>query len=199
MKRRRGLVIIGTGVLLAAFVMVFMQGVSVAAGPSPWQTKTMMGDVIEVDQDARVIVLKDALNNEITFAVDDNVKNLEEIAAGDSVIADYYVSLCTDIRKPTEEEKETPWMELDETSELPPMCSLKAGGLKMYRAVATVSGTDRFLQMIQFKGPRGNVFNVKATNPSWLGGDEGQQPMIKVGDTVVVTYTDPLIIALTKK
>ena len=196
MKRRRGLVIYGTGILLAAFVMVFMQGVSEAAAPEGWTTKTMMAEVVEVDADARMIVLLDTLRNEIPFAVDEKVKGLEELAPGDSVTAEYYLGLCTDIRRPTEEEKDTPFLELDETAEAPPKCSLKTGGVKMYRAVATVSGTDRFLQMIQLKGPRGKIINVKATNPNWLGSGKDQEPSIQVGDTVIVTYTDPIIIYL---
>jgi hypothetical protein len=197
MKRKRGLVIYGTGVVLVAFVMVFAQGVSQAATPDVWANKTMMGEVVEVDMDSREIVLADALRNEITFAVDDKVKNLEEFAAGDSAVAEYYISLASDIRRPTEEEKETPFMELEESAELPPDCSFKAG-LKKYRAVATVSGTDRFLQMIQFKGPRGNVFTVRATNPRWLGSGKDQQAEIMVGDTVVVTYSEPIITSLKK-
>jgi hypothetical protein len=198
MKRKKELLIYGIGFLLMAFVMTFMQSVSQAAAPEAWQHKTILGEVVEINLDAREITLMDKLKNQITFAVDTKVKNLGEIAVGNKVAADYYISLAKEMRRPTAEEKKTPFMVLDETETAPPMSSPKAGGLKQFKAVATISGTDRFLQMIQLEGPRGNIVTVRASNPNWLGGGD-MSPEVRVGDTVIVTYTQPLIISLEKK
>jgi hypothetical protein len=197
MERKKELLIYGIGFLLAAFVMVFMQ-VEAKAAEETWQHKTILGEVVEINLDAREITLMDKLNNQITFGVDTKVKNFEEIAVGDKVAADYYISLAKEMRRPTAEEKKTPFMVLDETETAPPMSSPKAGGLKQFKAVATISGTDRFLQMIQLEGPRGNIVTVRASNPNWLGGGD-MSPEVRVGDTVIVTYTQPLIISLEKK
>jgi len=194
MEKTKRVLMYGIGVLLAAFVLIFMQGVSNAVEPDAWRSMTMLGTVVNKNVDAREITLSDSLNNRVTFGVDTRVKRFDQVAVGDKVVADYYVSLSTDIRRATKEEKKIPFVELDKSDELPPNCTLKAGGIKMYRAVVTVIGTDRFLQMIQVKGPKGGVYTVRAPNPNVLGKDK-----ITVGDTAIVTYTEPIITSLKKR
>ncbi len=198
MKRKTELMIIGLGFILVAFCMAFAQGE--ANAEDVWQHNTMTGEVVEINPDAREITLEDSLRNKVTFAVDTKITNFEEFAVGDKVVADYYVSLAKEIRQPTEDEMKTPFMELEETEAAPPMASPKAGTLKMYRAVATVSSTDRAQQIIQFDGPRGNVVKVRASNPKWLGSpQDAEKPLVKVGDTVIFTYTEPLIVSIKKR
>lgn len=194
MEKTRHVLIHGTGILLVAFVVTFVQGVSDAAEPDAWRSMTMLGTVVNKNVNAREITLSDSLNNRLTFAVDTRVKRFDQVAVGDKVVADYYLSLSTDIRRATKEEKKTPFQELDKSDEMPPNCVLKAGGIKMYRAVVTVIGTDRFLQLIQVKGPKGGVYTVRSPNPNVLGKDK-----VAVGDTAIVTYTEPVIFSLKKR
>lgn len=198
MKRKKELMIIGLGFILVALVMVLAQGE--ANAEEAWKHNTIMGEVVEINPDAREITLTDSLKNTITFAVDTKITNFEEFAVGDKVEADYYISMAKEIRKPTEDEKKTPFMELEETEAAPPMASPKAGTLKMYRAVATVNSTDRAQQIIQLEGPKGGMVKVQASNPKWLGSPKDvEEPLIKKGDTVIFTYTEPLITSIKKR
>ena len=163
-------------------------------GPKPLSAErsllvTVTAKVEAVDQAKREVTLKGPLGNVVTFAVDERVKRLNEVKVGDEVTADYYVSLAAELRAPTEEEKKTPLTILEGAARAPKGTSPAAGGLRAFKVVATVIGLDLPTQSVTLEGPRGNSGSIRAERIENL-------KKLRLGDTVVVTYTEALAISL---
>ena len=152
---------------------------------------TVEASIEAVDYTNREVVLKGPLGNKVTFTVDKSVKRFDEFKVGDVVRADYYVSVAAELREPTAQEKETPFVMLEEAGKAPPGTSPAAGGLRRFKVVATIEGLDRPTQTVTVRGPRGNYLTVRAQDPSRL-------TQLRIGDTVVVTYTEALAVSLEK-
>ena len=152
---------------------------------------SVTASVEAIDYTNREVVLKGPLGNEVTFTVDQRVKRLGEVKVGDLVQADYYVSAAAELRKPTAEETANPLVVLGATAKAPPGTSPAAGGLRQFKAVTTVEGLDRPSQTITVKGPRGNYLTARVAEPSRL-------TQMRIGDTIVVTYTEALAVSVEK-
>jgi hypothetical protein len=152
---------------------------------------TVTAKVEAVDQAKREVTLKGPLGNVVTFVVDERVKRLKEVKVGDEVTADYFVSLAGELRAPTEDEKEHPLTIIEGGARAPKGASPAAGGLRAFKVVATVLGLDLPTQSVTLEGPRGNSGSIRAENVEKL-------KQLRLGDTVVVTYTEALAISLQK-
>ncbi len=152
---------------------------------------TVTASVEAVDYANREVVLKGPLGNKVTFTVDPRVKRFNEVKVGDCVQADYYISIAAELREPTAEEKETPIVLVDAAGKAPPGTSPAAGGLRRFKVVTTVEGLDRPTQTVTVKGPRGNYLTARVADPSRL-------TRMRIGDNVVVTYTEAIAISLQK-
>jgi hypothetical protein len=152
---------------------------------------TVTATVEDIDYNSREVTLKGQMGNEVTFVVDPAVKRFNEIKVGDVVQADYYVAVAAELRKPTAEEREHPIQVLDAAGKAPPGVSPAAGGLHRFKVVTTVEGIDRPTQSITVKGPRGHYFTTRVADPSRL-------TKVRIGDNIVVTYTEAVAISLEK-
>lgn len=152
---------------------------------------TITASVEAINQTNREVTLKGPLGNSVTFTVDQRVKRLNEVHVGDLVRADYFVSVAAEVRKPTPEEEKNPLVELGVTEKAPPGTSPAAGGLRQFRVVTTIEGLDRPTETVTVKGPRGNYVTVRVMDPSRL-------TQVRIGETIVVTYTEALAISLEK-
>jgi hypothetical protein len=144
-----------------------------------------------INPDTREITLKGPLGNEVSFVVDQRVKRLNEVKVGDKITADYYMSIAAELREPTADEQQHPITLLEGAGKAPPGTSPAAGGLRRYKVVTTVEGLDRPTQTVTIKGPRGNYLTVRVADPSNL-------TKMKIGDNIVVTYTEALAISVKK-
>lgn len=152
---------------------------------------SLTASVQAIDYTNREVTLKGPLGNEVTFTVDQRVKRLDEVKVGDVVRADYYVSIAAELRKPTSEEEKNPLVVLDAAGKAPPGTSPAAGGLRRIRVVTTIEGLDRPTETVTVKGPRGHYLTVRVADPSNL-------TKMRIGDNIVVTYTEALAISLEK-
>jgi hypothetical protein len=152
---------------------------------------TVTAAVEAIDHAKREVTLKGPLGNCVTFAVDSAVKRLDEVSVGDFVTADYYVSIAAELRKPTAAEAKEPFVFLDAAGKRPAGASPAAGGLRRFKVVTTIEGLDRPTQTITVKGPLGNLVTARVADPSNF-------PKLRIGETIVVTYTEALAISLEK-
>jgi hypothetical protein len=152
---------------------------------------TLTASVEAIDPATREVTLKGPLGNTATFTVDKRVKRLDEVKVGDLVRADYYISVAAEVRKPTAEELKHPLVVLDAAGKAPPGTSPAAGGLRRFKVVTTIEGLDRPTQTVTVKGPRGNYLTARVADPSRL-------TQVRIGDTILVTYTEALAISLEK-
>ena len=153
---------------------------------------SITASVQAIDLAKREVTLKGPLGNVVTFTVDKRVKRLDEIKVGDNVEADYYVAFAAEVRPPTDEEKATPLTVLEEKAKAPRGTDPAAGGLRMIKAVVTVEGLDRPTKLLTVAGPMGNLFTFQVENAANF-------PKLRIGDTIVVTYTEALAVSLEKR
>lgn len=152
---------------------------------------SLTASVEAINYTNREVTLKGPLGNEVTFTVDQRVKRLDEVKVGDFVRADYYVSIAAELRKPTREEEKNPLVMLDAAGKAPPGTSPAAGGLRRFRVVTTIEGLDRPTETITVKGPRGHYLTARVADPANL-------TKMRIGENIVVTYTEALAISLEK-
>jgi hypothetical protein len=139
----------------------------------------------------RELTLKGPLGDVVTVTVDPSVKRLDEIKPGDEVAVKYYISVAAELREPTEEEKNNPVMALAGKARAPKESAPAAGGLNVIRVVATVEGLERPTRLVTLKGPKGNYVKVRAR-------DTGRLEKLRLGDTIVVTFTEALAVKVEK-
>ncbi len=187
---------------LCAALLAFGQSAALSADEQPASQSarmaredkllvTITASVEAIDPANREVTLKGPLGNTVTFTVDQRVKRFNEVKVGDLVRADYYVSFAAELRKPTSDEKKTPFVLLDAAAKSPPGTSPAAGGLRRFKVVTTIEGLDRPTQTITVKGPRGNFLTARVADPSNL-------TKLRIGENIVVTYTEALAISLEK-
>jgi hypothetical protein len=154
-------------------------------------TATFTATVLAVDLEKRELTLGDQNSEGITFVVDERVKRLDEIMPGDKIKMEYYLSLVSEIREPTETEKDAPLTVLEDLAKAPADTSPAGGGLRQIRAVVTVKDIDLERNLVTIKGPMGRYLTLKPLYPERL-------KLVKVEDTVIITYTEALILSLEK-
>ncbi len=142
-----------------------------------------------LDLEKRELTLKGPLGDEVTVTVDKAVKRLDQVKVGDDVTVKYYISLAAELREPTDEEKKNPLVIAAGVAKSPEGTAPAAGGLRMFRVVATVEGLERPTRRLTLKGPRGNYVTVRARDVKKL-------EQLRLGDTIVATFTEALAVSV---
>jgi hypothetical protein len=152
---------------------------------------TMDATVVDIDYESREVTLEGPGGNVFTVTADPRVERLDEVESGDVVSVGYLTSLAFELREPTAEELETPLVILDDVAVVPEDIDPAAGAIRMIRAVCTIEGLDRQTMTAKLLGPLGGYNVVNVADPKNL-------PKMRIGDTVVVTYTEAVAITLVK-
>lgn len=151
------------------------------------QTVTVSATVKSVDQQTRLLVLEGEDGRQVTIHADEEVRNLAQVEVGDMVIARYFESLTAEVRPPTAEEKANPLVEAGVAERAEAGEKPGAGGARMMRFVGTITTIDKATHYVTLTDRDGGVLNVKARDPKNLD-------KVKVGDPVVLTYTEAIAI-----
>jgi len=144
-----------------------------------------------INHQTREVTLRGPQGNVVSFVADPKVERLNEFKVGDLVTAEYYLSLAAELRAPTAEEKAAPIQAVEAAAKTPPGATPAAGGLRAFKVVATVEGIDLPTRALTLKGPMGNYLTVRAR-------DVNKLKQMKLGDTIVIVYTEALAIGMNK-
>ncbi len=187
-----------TGILLAALALALAFAAAPAlAAPADAKSEpktakkeatiSVAATVDAVDYKTREITLNTP-KGKVTVVASDDVKNLEGVHKGDTVSVTYYEGLLAEARTPTDAEKAQPFQEAVAGGTGSPAKPGASVGHQI-KVVATVMAIDKAKNEITFKGPRGGVETIHAEDPKNLD-------KVKVGDTVVFTYTEALALSV---
>jgi Cu/Ag efflux protein CusF len=138
-----------------------------------------------IDQTNRIVTLKGPRGNLVDAYVDDSYKRFNDLKVGDQVKAQYSESLALSIRKPGDPAPTAGVQESVTPREGAPGATVA----RQLTASVTVTALDPDVPSISVKGPKGNVFSMRVQDPKRLEG-------VKVGDTIDVTYTQAMLIAV---
>lgn len=145
---------------------------------------TVTATVEALDLASRIVTLKGPKGNTITFKADDRVKNLPQVKVGDQVVAEYYQSMAVRMAKPDEEGEAVHALATAEPGERP--AGIEASQMTI---TASIEAIDKERSFVTLKGPEGNLVTVKVMDPKNLD-------KVKVGDRIVITYTEALAISV---
>jgi hypothetical protein len=147
------------------------------------------GEVIAVDMETREVVVRGPAGNFVTLTAREDGVDLSKIAPGDTIIADYVASIEAEVRTPTAEEEANPWVVLGEMGNTTDDSEMTAAGAaRLIRAVCTIEAMDRNGN-VMIKDARGRMHTVGGVEMAKLDN-------VRLGDTVVVVFTEALVLAL---
>ena len=152
---------------------------------------TLTAKVVAIDLKESEVTLKGPQGNEVTLTVGKEVKRLDEVKVGDLVRVEYYVSVAAELRKPTAEEKKYQIQVIEAAGKAPQSDAPAAAGARGFKVVTTIEAIDRAAQTVTVKGPRGRMLTARVANPANLA-------KAKLGDNIVITYTEALAVSLEK-
>ena len=147
------------------------------------------GEVIAIDQETREVVVRGPAGNFVTLTAREDGVDLSKIVPGDTIVADYVASIEAEVRAPTAEEEANPWVVLGEMGNTASDSEMTAAGAaRLIRAVCTIEAMDRNGN-VMIKDARGRMHTV--------GGVEmAKMDNVRLGDTVVIIFTEALVLSL---
>lgn len=141
--------------------------------------------VTAIDQAKRLVTLQDDAGGEATFEADAGVKNLAQVHVGDELVGKLAESLVLELREPTAAEAEAGVSILEVIAAAEPGRKPAGEFVRQIRAVLTIDAIDKAAGTATLRGPAGNARTIKARDPANLD-------RVRVGDSVVATYTEGL-------
>ncbi len=147
---------------------------------------SMTATVESVDLATRMVTLKGPEGKLVEFRAGEEVKNLPQVKVGDQVVTTYYESIAAQILKPGTD----PGAAAQQAVATAKPGEKPAGAAAQQVTVtATIEAIDGNGQYVTLRGPKGKSTAVKVRDPKNLEG-------VKVGDTVMITYTEALAISV---
>jgi hypothetical protein len=150
--------------------------------------KTLTATVVAIDHAKRLVSLKGPKGNVVELKVGEEARNLPQVGVGDTVQVRYYESVAAQLAK-----SGTPLgATLQEAAGRAKPGEMPAGAAaSQLTVVALIEKIDKKSQTVTLKGPEGRMTDVKVARPQMLD-------KVKVGDEVVITYTEALAISVEK-
>jgi hypothetical protein len=183
-------------VLAAAVVLmlslstgVFAQATKGAApAERPKVVKERTAVVTAIDLNTRMVTLKGPKGEVRTIKVGEEAVNLPQVKVGDLVTVKFYESLAIEVIKPG-----TASGAGEKTAIVKAKPGEMPGGMaaRQSTVTATVTAIDKKKGTLTLKGPDGNKVVAKAEDPKNLD-------KVKVGDELLITYTEALAISVEK-
>jgi hypothetical protein len=180
-------------VVLAQFVWAQDQGAAKKDAGKPGavvaDSVTMEATVTALDAANRTVTIKSADGTTKTFKVNKEVRNFDQIKAGDKVKATFVESIAVFVRKSDEKASASEM----KTVGVAPLGS-KPGifAVDTFEITAKVQDIDYRKRIVTLKGPEGNTraFKVDKTVENL--------DKVKVGDELVLRVTDAVAVAVEK-
>lgn len=176
---------------LTSLAEVDMEVVMTDHGTEAAMLITKVEAVAAIDYETRAITLMDELGKEVTVKAAPEVERFDEVVVGDLVEIDYYLSIAAELRAPTEEELENPIEIVEEGVRSSPDSAPGGAEITMIKAVCVVEGLDRPTETVTLMGPLGGLNIVRVV-------DVDNLTKMRIGDTVVVTFTEAMAIRVDK-
>lgn len=151
---------------------------------------TDVATITAIDREERTVSLQYEDGRTEQFAVGEELKGFDMVDVGDRVMAGYARSLALELRAPTPEEMENPLEVMTEMWEDEVKQGTRSVG-QVTHAVTTVEVLDRINMTATLKGPLGNYFTIDVRDAEMI-------TKVNIGDTVVATYTEAVVLSLEK-
>jgi hypothetical protein len=186
---KKGLVVAAAVVLMLSLATgAFAQATQEAAPPKVVKEMetVMTASVVAIDLEKRIVTLKGEDGDVRDIKVGEEAVNLPQVKVGDLVTIKFYESIAVEVIQPGT---------FAGTGEKTAIVKAKPGEMpggmvaKQVTVTATITAIDKQKSTITLKGPEGNLTKVKVQDPTNL-------EKVKVGDELMITYTEALAISV---
>jgi len=149
---------------------------------------TVKATVEAIDLQNRVVTLKGPKGNVFDLKVGEKVKNLPQVKVGDELVVKYYESIVLKVMSPGPAEgvKKSEAVVAAKPGERP-----SGAVARQVTLTATVQDISPQKTYVTLRGPEGKSVDVKVRDPKNLEN-------VKVGDQVIITYTEGMAISVEK-
>ena len=183
-------VLASVAVSLAASVAAQQSGAVMGSEPgkaAAMRAVKVSAQVVGIDKATRTVTLKGPKGEVFDVVAGEEVKNFDQIKAGDSVVARYAQALTLELRKTKSAAGGVTMTE--DAAKAQPGQRPAAAGARQLTAIAEVVAVDSKASTITQKGPKGKTVTLNVQNPD-------QFKVVKKGDQVEVTYTEALALSV---
>ena len=186
---KKGLVVAVAAVLMLSLATgVFAQATQGAAPPTVVKEMeaVMTATVVAIDMEKRIVSLKREDGQVRDIKVGEEAVNLPQVKVGDLVTVTFYESIAVEVIKPGT---------YAGTGEKTAIVRAKPGEMpggmtaRQVTMTATIMAIDMQKSTMTLKGPEGKVATVKVQDPTNL-------EQVKVGDELMITFTEALAISV---
>lgn len=173
----------------AAIAIAGLQTVSAKVkSVEKYTTVTETATVVAIDQINKTVTLKGPEGNTATVTIDPSNVYLSNVKIGQKVAATYGVSIKAELRKPTKEEEAEPFVMEASAGTNNNINDPAASVGSTIHMVATITAVDKDAGTATLTGPNGRSMTF-VTDPK-------NEKHLKVGKTVIIDYTNRLILKL---
>ncbi len=167
-----------------------------AAGDTPTAERAMIlsleAEITAIDAETRQVSLIGPQGITQTLTIGPEIKRLNELSVGDTVLATYVTSVVAELREPTEAEKMQPFVEVKDqirTAE----GQIPGGAVaRTIRAVCSIEGMNRITRTVTILDAKDRLHIVGDIQPESFD-------MLSLGQMVIITYTEAVALSLEKK
>jgi hypothetical protein len=174
---------------IALLALVGLTACATAQQPGPSREETgvraFQARVAEIDRATRRVTLVDEVGDRLVFRADSGVQNLDQVNVGDVVQGELAERLLVEARAATEEEQRVPVSIAEASVRAEPGEKPAGVFVRQIKSIFTVASIDKAAGGGELRDVEGQLHFVKARDPSTLD-------RLRVGDTIVVTYTEAL-------
>jgi hypothetical protein len=156
-------------------------------GPSREETvvRSFQARVVAIDHKTREVTLLSSAGERVSFQADEAVRNLDQVKVGDVLVGEVEQTLLVEARAATPEEQSTPAVVAEAAARAPEGERPAGVYVRQVRALFTITSIDKAAGGGTLRDVEGQERFVKARDPAVLD-------RLRVGDTVVVTFTEAL-------
>ena len=127
----------------------------------------------------------------MTVTAGEEVERFNEFAVGDVLKFEYFTYLKAEFRDPTPEELEAPLQMIAEGGKAPEGMDPAGVVGAVVKAVVTIEALNRPFMIATVRGPNGNYVSIPME-------DEKLITELHIGEVLILTYAEAMVIALEK-
>jgi Cu/Ag efflux protein CusF len=186
--------VLNTMILMTVILLSNAEADTKSAKPNQDQSygassqKEAKATVESIDYKSRRVRLKSENGEKISFVASDNIKNLNQVKKGDTVIADYAEAIVFEIKKGG---KAAPPTATQVSSSARPGSNPQGIVAREVTTSVLITAIDKKKPAVTFKNANGDTETFKVRYPERLEG-------VNVGDTVNVTYAEAIALKVVK-
>lgn len=164
--------------------------ISMAMAATIADEEQIVATVENVDQQDRSVLLRGPRGGLVTVIAGPEIRNLNQLKAGDRVVVRYREALAANLARPG---TAPPPLQVTRQVERAPVGNKPAGEVtKMVQARVKITGVDPAHNMVSFIGPAQVQRTVEVMDPDM----QRFLKTLKVGDEVDLTYSEALALSV---